>query len=114
MLVFPCASNQGDLMMSSIRNAIAFALLVCAVAAGTASAPTPSAAQSVSGSAKSTTDDVSKWTRKEWNQAKAKWSQKEAEWATCNKRATDQRLRGRKSWLFLYDCMMSFFNDTPF
>jgi hypothetical protein len=93
--------------MSSIRNGIVSALLAAAVAVGTVSAPKPSIAQTASESAKSAADDVSKWTRKQWNQAKVKWSKEEAKWTDCNKRATDQKLRGRKSWSFLYDCMTS-------
>jgi hypothetical protein len=91
--------------MLSIRNFAAFALLAIAVAAGSTSVPTPSDAQSVTETAKSAAGDVSKWTRKQWNQAKAKWAKEEAKWADCNKNATDQKLRGRKSWSFLYDCM---------
>jgi exonuclease VII large subunit len=84
--------------MSSIRNAFVSVLIVSAMAAGTAYAPTPSAAaESIVQSAKSAADDVSKWTQKQWNATKAKWA----------KEATDQKLSGRKNWSFLYDCMTS-------
>ena len=57
-------------------------------------------------SATSTTmDDVSKWTTKQWNAAKAKWSKEEAKWAACEKQAKAKKLSGRKNWQFHYDCM---------
>jgi hypothetical protein len=89
--------------MSSIRNAVASILIASAVACGAALAPTPSAAQST----KTAVDDVSKWTQRQWSAAKAKWAKEKDKWAACNKRATDQKLTGRKSWSFIYDCMSS-------
>jgi hypothetical protein len=52
-------------------------------------------------------DDISKWTTKEWNQAKAKWAAEKAKWADCRKRSKDQKRVGRKSWSFLASCMTS-------
>ncbi len=49
--------------------------------------------------------DVSKWTRKEWNAAKAKWVHEKKKWHDCNGQAKAQKLSGRQSWQFLYDCM---------
>lgn len=51
-------------------------------------------------------EDVSKWTQKQWDAAKEKWSKETAKWSACQKHADDQKLSGRKSWQFLYDCMM--------
>jgi hypothetical protein len=75
-----------------------------------AAAPAPAAApsspsSSVSATASATTEDVSKWTRKQWNAAKAKWTQEKDKWAGCRKQAGAQKLAGRASWQFLYDCM---------
>ena len=50
-------------------------------------------------------DDVSKWTQKQWDTAKAKWSKEKTKWASCQKQSDEQKLSGRKSWQFLYDCM---------
>jgi hypothetical protein len=55
--------------------------------------------------ASSKVDDVSKWTTKEWNQAKAKWAAEKSKWADCRKQSKDQKLAGRKSWSFLASCM---------
>ena len=37
--------------------------------------------------------------------AKQKWSQDKAKWNACNQDTKDQKLSGRKSWSYLYDCM---------
>ena len=50
-------------------------------------------------------EDVSKWTQRQWNTAKAKWSKENLKWADCQKQAGEKKLSGRKSWSFLYDCM---------
>jgi hypothetical protein len=57
-------------------------------------------------SAASNMEDVSKWTQKQWRTAKEKWSKETAKWNACQQQANDQKLSGRKSWQFLYDCMM--------
>jgi len=53
----------------------------------------------------STMEDVSKWTQKQWNAAKAKWTEKKTQWNYCQTQAKAKNLSGRKSWQFLYDCM---------
>ena len=50
-------------------------------------------------------EDVSKWTKKQWNAAKAKWSKEKVKWANCQKQANEKKLSGRESWSFIYDCM---------
>ena len=50
-------------------------------------------------------EDVSKWTQKQWNAAKAKWSREKVKWADCQKRASEKKLSGQGSWSFLYNCM---------
>jgi hypothetical protein len=50
-------------------------------------------------------EDVSKWTQKQWNAAKAKWTEKKTQWNDCQTQAKAKNLSGRKSWQFLYDCM---------
>lgn len=73
-------------------------------APATPPAPSPAAAPS-STSATPTVEDVSKWTRKQWNAAKAKWASEKEKWGDCEKQSKAQKLAGRKSWQFLYDCM---------
>jgi hypothetical protein len=94
-------------MMSSIRNAMLSALLTIFATVGVASVPVPSAAQSISETAKSAANDVSHWSQNHWNHVKAAFAKQHAKWLDCNKRAADQKLHGHKSWPFLYDCMAS-------
>src|SRR5262249_47911478 len=55
-------------------------------------APTVSVSQSTSQSmtdkAKSTAEDVSKWTQKQWDAAKAKWVKQKDKWSSCNKHSS--------------------------
>ena len=76
---------------------VAMALLATAAIAQT---------QTPKSGAASTMEDVSKWTQKQWDAAKAKWSKETTKWDSCQKQADQQKLSGRKSWQFLYDCMM--------
>jgi hypothetical protein len=72
------------------------------------STPTPRPAPSTSTSAPSQPSTVTKvesWTKKQWAAAQKEWSKDKAKWAECRKKSKDQKLSGRKSWSFLYDCM---------
>jgi hypothetical protein len=69
-------------------------------------APTPNPALKTQASSEpSTAAKVENWTKKQWNAAKQKWSQDKAKWNACNQDTKDQKLSGRKSWSYLYDCM---------
>jgi hypothetical protein len=48
---------------------------------------------------------VENWTKKQRNAAKQKWSLDKAKWSACNQDTNGQRLSGRKSWWYLYNCM---------
>jgi hypothetical protein len=52
-------------------------------------------------------EDVSKWTQKRWDAAKAKWSEEKVKWGDCQKqaKAKTKTLSRREGWQFLYDCM---------
>jgi len=92
--------------MSFVRSALICAAVLAVVTSGVGLAQTPTPpAQEPSTSSK--IDDVSKWTTKEWNQAKAKWAKEKEKWADCQKQSKDQKLTGRKSWSFLASCMTS-------
>lgn len=97
--------------MSQIRIALMSVAIASTVAAGTVLTPTASIAQSTSRSmtdkARATTEDVSKWTQKQWDAAKAKWAKQKDKWNGCNKQAADKKLSGRDSWSFIYTCMTS-------
>jgi hypothetical protein len=53
----------------------------------------------------STVTSVENWSRKQWNAMTKEWSKDKAKWTDCRKQSTDQKLSGRKSWSFLYQCM---------
>jgi hypothetical protein len=88
--------------MSFVRSTLISAAvlsMITGVTLAQTATPEPSSSSKV--------DDVSKWTRKEWNQAKAKWAKEKEKWADCQKQSKDQKLSGRKSWSFLASCMTS-------
>ena len=87
--------------MSFVRSALVAVAVLGLVTSGVALAQTTTPPSSTS----SKVDDVSKWTSKQWNQAKAKWAKEKEKWADCRKQSKDQKLTGRKSWSFLASCM---------
>jgi hypothetical protein len=89
--------------MSFVRSALVAVAVLGLVTSGVALAQTTTPPSSTS----SKIDDVSKWTSKQWNQAKAKWAKEKEKWADCRKQSKDQKLSGRKSWSFLASCMTS-------
>jgi hypothetical protein len=94
--------------MSFVRSTLIAAAVLGVVTSGAGLAQTPAPAkQEPAASTSSKVDDVSKWTTKQWNQAKAKWAKEKEKWADCEKQSKDQKLTGRKSWSFLASCMTS-------
>jgi hypothetical protein len=85
--------------MSFVRSALIAAAVIGVVTSGIALAQTTTPSSKV--------DDVSKWTSKQWNRAKAEWAKEKEKWADCQKQSKDQNLTGRKSWSFLASCMNS-------
>jgi len=82
------------------------AILTCGTALAQTTAPGtgPESKDRVS-SEPSTLTKVENWTTKKWNAAKQKLSQDKVKWSACNQDVKDQKLSGRKSWSYLYDCM---------
>ena len=87
----------------TIQKTIRILAMIGAVGISAASIPTASFAQATKDSSK--TEDVSKWTQKQWNAAKVKWMKEKDKWSSCNKQAANEKLSGRKSWSFIYTCM---------
>ncbi len=99
--------------MSRTRFCLA-AVIVTAVAASSAvlaqtSSPTtkPGSAGPAADSKPSTATEVETWSKKKWEAAEREWAKDKAKWVDCRKQSSDQKLRGRKSWSFLYTCMTS-------
>ena len=101
--------SQGRIQfMTQIRASILAIMVLTLLAATPAFAQSQMQPQSTSKPAvtlATKAEDVSKWTTKQWNAAKAKWSNEKVKWADCQKQADEKKLSGRKSWSFLYDCM---------
>lgn len=94
--------------MSVIRSASAALAILGLVWSGAALAQTPASSDSTASKPSPTSsavDNVSKWSSKEWNKAKAKWAKEKDKWADCEKQSKEQKLSGRKSWSFLASCM---------
>jgi len=86
--------------MSFVRSALVAAAILSVVSSGVALAQTTTPPSSTSKS-----DDVSEWTSRQWNRAKAKWEKEKEKWADCQKQSKDQNLTGRERWSFLASCM---------
>jgi hypothetical protein len=103
--------------MKRIRAVVAAGTLVAGiVACGIALAQAPAspsaatrapAAAAPASSQPSAATRVENWTSKQWKAAQKEWVKDKAKWADCRKRSTAQKLSGRKSWSFLYQCMTS-------
>jgi hypothetical protein len=101
--------------MSRIRFTVTV-MAITAIIAGHAMAQTPAArpstpaapAASSNNTAKpSTAAEVEKWTTKQWEAAKKTWAKDKKKWSDCRKNVKESKLTGRKSWSFLYKCMMN-------
>jgi hypothetical protein len=92
--------------MPRLRASILSIIILAQLATPPALAQTQTQQQSKPASTVTTKmEDVSKWSRRQWNAAKAEWSQEKAKWSDCQKQANQKKLSGRKSWTFLYNCM---------
>lgn len=80
-------------------------LIITATLACLAASPLVTRADAQTSSAPSTTTKVENWTTKRWNAEKAIWARDKARWGDCRQLSIDQKLTGRKSWMFLYHCM---------
>jgi hypothetical protein len=89
--------------MSLTRSALIAAAILAVLTFGVGFAQTSTSSSSKS----SVIDNVSEWTSKQWNRAKAEWVEEQEKWDDCRKRSKDQNLTGLKSWSFLWSCMTS-------
>jgi hypothetical protein len=88
-----------------MRFGLSGATLALLFSIGAASAQVPAPPTAAAAATSSTVADIEQWTTDQWDAAKAKWSVESAKWAGCEQQATDQKLTGRQSWVFLYKCM---------
>jgi hypothetical protein len=91
-------------MIRSSSFVLSVVVLTCLGAAASL-AQSPQSAPKPADTSTMKMEDVSKWTQKQWNAAKAKWSEEKTKWNDCQTQAKGKSLSGHKSWKFLYDCM---------
>lgn len=93
--------------MTAIRTSIvSIALLMLVAAPAFAQNQTPPQTPEKSNGAMSAKlEDVANWTKQQWYAAKAKWVKEKVKWADCQTQAVENKIYGRKSWVFLYGCM---------
>jgi hypothetical protein len=99
--------TEVNMCLFRLRTPVMSLVILAYFAAGAALAQNQTQRQPAKPAATSTIkmEDVSKWTQKQWDAAKAKWSEEKAKWGDCQKQSTKAKLSGRKSWQFIYDCM---------
>ena len=93
--------------MSRLNNYLSIVVLTCfsAVASSAQSQTRAQQARKPTETSTMKIEEVSKWTQKQWNAAKAKWTEKKTQWNDCQTQGKVKSLSGRKSWQFLYDCI---------
>ena len=97
----PCLDFVFTLTVAALAGSLNVGL---ALAQSTGPGPTPVVTAQAS-SEPSAAAKVENWTNKQWSVAKRKWSRDKAKWNACDQDSKDQKLSGRKSWSYLYDCM---------
>jgi hypothetical protein len=95
---------EEDAAMSRLRFCLPAIVFGVIMTAGVAIAQTPGSPAPDS-SKPSVTERVETWTKKHWEAAKREWAKDKVKWADCRAQSKQQKLKGRKSWSFLYSCM---------
>jgi len=54
----------------------------------------------------STADKVKTMTKEQWAKLRAEWKKDKAKFTACNDKSKADKLKGRKRWAAIYDCMM--------
>jgi len=93
-----------------MNNTLAAVVVLAGIAvSGIAYAQTPASPPATTlapaSSKPSAATRVETWTKKQWDAAQKEWAKDKAKWADCRKQSSKQKLEGRKSWSFLYQCM---------
>ena len=79
-------------------------LLIAAAVATALSAP-PRAEMLQQSKEPTTVEKIEKMTRTEWLTLQAGYKKQKAKYTACNDKAKAEKLRGRKRWGSIYDCM---------
>lgn len=76
--------------------------LLVAAAVATAALSAPVRAEMAQ---QSTTEKVKTMTKKQWEKLQAGWKKEKDKYAACDAKAKADKLKGRKRWSAMYDCM---------
>ena len=76
-------------------------VVAAAVATGTLSAPV----SAEMAQQPSTTEKIQNMTRAQWLKLQAGYKKEKAKYTACNNKAKAEKLRGRKRWGAIYECM---------
>src|SRR4051812_20683168 len=57
----------------------------------------------------STADKVKTMTKEQWAKLRAEWKKDKAKFTACNAKSKADKLKGRKRWAAIYDCMTKSF-----
>jgi hypothetical protein len=94
--------------MGSFRFMLIGAVLAAMIAHGGAfaqTAPDPTVVAAAKQAEPAEKKKEETWTRKKWNEARKKWAQQKEKWGDCTRQSRAQKLRGRKRWTFIAECM---------
>jgi hypothetical protein len=78
-------------------------LVATSVAAGALTLP---ASAEMAAPQQSTTEKVKSMTKAQWAKLQAEWRKDKAKFTACNAKSKEAKLKGRKRWSAIYDCMM--------
>lgn len=78
-------------------------LVVAAVATAMLSAPVRA---EMAQPQQSTTDKVKTMTKAQWAKLQTEWKKDKAKFTACNDKSKADKLKGRKRWAAVYECMM--------
>jgi len=81
-------------------NRVLMLVVAAALATGTLAAPV-----SAEMAQQSTTEKVKTMTRAQWMKLQAGYKKEKAKYTSCNNKAKAEKLRGRKRWGSIYECM---------
>jgi hypothetical protein len=77
--------------------------LLAAAAVATAMLSAPVRAEMAQ---QSTTDKVKTMTKAQWAKLQAEWKKDKTKFTACNAKSKADKLKGRKRWAAVYECMM--------
>lgn len=77
--------------------------LAAAILVTTAMLAAPARAEMAQGSA---TEKVKTMTKAQWSKLQAEWKKDRAKFTACNDKAKAAKLKGRKRWAAIYECML--------